>query len=103
MANGLDAIAAVRAGGFDLVLMDCHMPEMDGFDATRAMRAEGVDIPVVALTANAMAGDRDACLAAGMNDYLSKPVVPADLTAALRRWLPEERTSVSLRRLSSPR
>jgi CheY-like chemotaxis protein/HPt (histidine-containing phosphotransfer) domain-containing protein/anti-sigma regulatory factor (Ser/Thr protein kinase) len=89
--NGRDAIEAVRSGAFDLVLMDCHMPAMDGFEATRAIRAEGFQIPVVALTADAMNGDRDTCLAAGMNDYLSKPIVRSKLQATLLRWLPEGR------------
>lgn len=90
-ANGIDAVAALRDGSFDLVLMDCHMPEMNGFEATRAIRASGNIIPIIALTADAMSGDRDACLAAGMNDYLSKPIVASELAAALRRWLPEEK------------
>ena len=90
VANGLEALAAVRTGAFDLVLMDCHMPGMDGFEATRAIRAEGLDLPIIALTANAMAGDREICLAAGMDDYLSKPIVLADLAATLRRWLSGE-------------
>jgi CheY-like chemotaxis protein/HPt (histidine-containing phosphotransfer) domain-containing protein len=90
--NGRRAIDAVRAGDLDLVLMDCHMPEMDGFAATRAIRSEGSSVPIIALTADAMSGDRDICLAAGMNDYLPKPIVPADLAATMRRWLPEGRT-----------
>ncbi len=88
--NGIEALDAVREGTFDLVLMDCHMPKMDGLDATRAIRAAGYDIPIVALTANATGNDRTACFTAGMNDYLSKPVRPADLAAALRRWLPND-------------
>ena len=88
--NGIEALDAVREGTFDLVLMDCHMPRMDGLDATRAIRAAGYDIPIVALTANTTGNDRTACFAAGMNDYLSKPVRPADLAAALRRWLPND-------------
>jgi signal transduction histidine kinase/DNA-binding response OmpR family regulator len=92
VANGLEAVAAVRGGTYDLVLMDCHMPEMDGFEATRTIRAEGNAIPIVALTADAMSGDRDACLAVGMDDYLSKPIVAADLAATLRRWLSEQRS-----------
>jgi signal transduction histidine kinase/CheY-like chemotaxis protein len=91
VANGRAAVESVRDGSFDLVLMDCHMPELDGFKATRAIRAEGFQIPVVALTADAMNGDRETCLAAGMNDYLSKPIVNAALHATLRRWLPESR------------
>jgi len=91
VGNGVEAIAAARAGTFDLVLMDCHMPEMDGFDAARAIRTEGLRLPIIALTAAAMAGDRDACLAAGMDDYLTKPIASADLTATLARWLPAQR------------
>jgi CheY-like chemotaxis protein len=91
VGNGRDAIASVRSGSFDLVLMDCHMPAMDGFEATRAIRTEGFQIPVVALTADAMSGDRDTCLAAGMNDYLSKPIVTSQLHATLLHWIPEGR------------
>ncbi len=89
VGTGLEAVEAVRSGGFDVVLMDCHMPEMDGFAATQTLRAEGWRLPIVALTADAMTGDREACLAAGMDDYLSKPIVAADLVKALRRWLAE--------------
>jgi CheY-like chemotaxis protein/HPt (histidine-containing phosphotransfer) domain-containing protein len=88
-ANGLEAVAAARSSQFDLVLMDCHMPEMDGFAATAALRASGWKLPIIALTANAMSGDREACLAAGMDDYLAKPIVAAELVRALRRWLPD--------------
>jgi signal transduction histidine kinase/CheY-like chemotaxis protein/HPt (histidine-containing phosphotransfer) domain-containing protein len=91
VSNGAEAVEAIRTGGYDLVLMDCHMPQMDGFEATSAIRADGLAIPIVALTADAMSGDREACLAAGMNDYLSKPVVPAALIATLHRWLPADR------------
>jgi CheY-like chemotaxis protein/HPt (histidine-containing phosphotransfer) domain-containing protein len=91
VANGRLAVEAARNGGVDLVLMDCHMPEMDGFAATRAIRSEGSTVPIIALTADAMSGDRETCLAAGMNDYLPKPIVPGDLAAILRRWLPEGR------------
>ncbi len=83
--DGLAAIAALEAARYDLVLMDVQMPELDGLEATRRIRARwGSDGPrIVAMTANAMAEDREACLAAGMDDYLSKPIRVAELTAAL--------------------
>jgi PAS domain S-box-containing protein len=87
VANGLEVIKALESIPYDLVLMDCQMPEMDGFEATRAIRNLKMNIPVIAMTANAMKGDRELCLEAGMNDYLSKPVKPAELGAALERWL----------------
>jgi GAF domain-containing protein/CheY-like chemotaxis protein len=85
--DGQRAIAAVEAGAYDVVLMDVQMPELDGLEATRRIRARWPDRPlhIVAMTANAMAGDRDACLAAGMNDYISKPINPAMLAEALAR------------------
>lgn len=88
--NGVEAIAAVLSARYDLVLMDCLMPEMDGFEATRRIRSQGgylARIPIVAMTANAFAEDRQACLAAGMDDYLSKPVREADLGQKLETWL----------------
>jgi len=82
-------VKLVHARTFDLVLMDCHMPEMDGFEATRQLRASrsvrNPDVPVIALTGNALASDREQCLAAGMNDFLSKPIDRNRLEAALRR------------------
>ncbi|MEX1169871.1 MAG: GAF domain-containing protein [Chloroflexota bacterium] len=84
--NGLQAIAAVDGGAYDLVLMDVQMPEMDGLEATRQIRsAGGAPVQIVAMTANALAEDREACFAAGMDDYVSKPIRVTELTAALVR------------------
>jgi signal transduction histidine kinase/CheY-like chemotaxis protein len=86
--NGVEVLAALREREYDLVLMDIQMPRMDGFETTRRIREEwpGAGVPqVVAMTANAIAGDREACLAAGMDDYLSKPIEIAALQAAIER------------------
>ncbi len=88
-ANGVEAVAAAEGGGYDMIFMDMHMPEMDGLEASRRIRALGTpaaSAPIVALTANAMAADRQKCLAAGMNDFLSKPFEPEDLTSMLVKW-----------------
>jgi two-component system, sensor histidine kinase and response regulator len=91
--NGQQAADAVARGGdrFALVLMDCQMPVVDGFEATRIIRLlekeKGGRVPVVAMTANAMQGDREACLDAGMDDYISKPVTMAGLQQAIERWV----------------
>ncbi|MGZ8219414.1 ATP-binding protein, partial [Methylomagnum sp.] len=87
--NGEEALRAVAEALPDGVLMDCQMPVMDGFEAARRLRAEARcrDLPIIALTANAMAGDREMCLAAGMNDFLAKPVDFGELYAALARWI----------------
>jgi PAS domain S-box-containing protein len=89
VGNGCEAVAAVRRGEYALVFMDCQMPEMDGFEATAAIRQGETGsrrVPIIALTANAMQGDREACLAAGMDDYLSKPLGLQDMERMLRRW-----------------
>ena len=90
VADGLEAVNALGRIAYDLVFMDCQMPGMDGFGATRAIRAGEAGtprrIPIVALTANAMQGDREQCLAAGMDDYIAKPVTKQTLAAALERW-----------------
>jgi GAF domain-containing protein/CheY-like chemotaxis protein len=85
--DGLQAIAALERTDYDVVLMDVQMPELDGLEATRRIRSRWPDrkVHIVAMTANAMAGDRDACLAAGMNDYVSKPIRPPELAEALAR------------------
>jgi two-component system sensor histidine kinase/response regulator len=87
-ANGFEAIDMFGRFPYDLVLMDWQMPELDGIEATRAIRAlpEGVQVPIVALTANAMHGDEATCLAAGMDDYLTKPIRIAALREVLERW-----------------
>jgi PAS domain S-box-containing protein len=92
--NGREALAAHAQDAFDLILMDCHMPEMDGFEATREIRGRelssiGKRVPVIAVTANAMAQDREECLKAGMDDHLSKPFSMLTLQDMLHRWMPQ--------------
>ena len=84
--NGAVAVAKVAGGDYDLVLMDMQMPVMDGVTATHRIREQGWTRPIIAMTANAMAADRDRCLAAGMNDYLAKPIDPDELFTVLGRW-----------------
>lgn len=91
VANGLEALEKLRFRLYDMVIMDIQMPEMDGFEATRIIRDPVSDIadhsvPIIALTAHAMQGDREICLQSGMNDYLSKPINAAELTEKVRKW-----------------
>jgi two-component system, sensor histidine kinase and response regulator len=88
--NGREALEMVAAGAYAAVFMDCQMPELDGYEATASLRAgepDGTRLPVIAMTAHAMKGDRERCLQAGMDDYLSKPLRPEQLDAVLERWL----------------
>ncbi len=88
--NGIEALDQVRSSQFDLILMDCQMPEMDGLEATRQIRQMGgalAQLPIIGLTANAMEEGRDRCFSAGMTDYLAKPFYPADLKEKLQEWV----------------
>ncbi len=89
--NGLEAVELVEKGDFDLILMDIQMPEMDGFEATNIIRGKKncADLPIIAMTANALKKDYEECLAAGMNDHIGKPIDPENLYQTLLRWLPE--------------
>ncbi|MEI6070847.1 MAG: PAS domain S-box protein [Verrucomicrobiae bacterium] len=93
VASGEEVLDVLAIVPYDLVLMDVQMPEMDGYEVTRRIRASDSlqvpkDLPIIAMTANVMLGDREKCLAAGMNDYVSKPISADSLAAALKRWLP---------------
>ncbi|MFT3870612.1 MAG: response regulator [Nibricoccus sp.] len=102
VANGFEVLAALQRIQYDVIFMDCQMPEMDGYEATQAIRRMETDpgqkcpwkgpVHIIAMTANAMQGDREKCLAVGMNDYVSKPVRVTELHAALSRWKPRTDT-----------
>ncbi|MDD2325213.1 MAG: response regulator, partial [Alphaproteobacteria bacterium] len=89
--NGVEALAQTRSRHFDIIFMDCQMPEMDGFEATACIRSDETDAgrhtTIVALTADAMIGDREKCLRAGMDDYLNKPLRQEQVTQVLTKWI----------------
>jgi len=87
--DGGEALVAMTGTDFDMVFMDCQMPEMDGLEATSAARRQGVEVPIVAITANALYGDRERCIESGMNDYVTKPVTQRTIVNLLDRWAGE--------------
>ncbi len=94
--TGTAAVALFAEGGADIVLMDCHMPEMDGYEAAQKIRAleaktAGARIPIIAVTANIMAGERERCIASGMDDYVSKPFNTKDIATVLQKWAAAKR------------
>jgi CheY-like chemotaxis protein len=91
VANGLEAVTAVASVAYDCLFMDCQMPEMDGYEATAVIRqraeGSGPHLPIIAMTANVLQSDRERCLAAGMDDFISKPVQAPELLALLHKWV----------------
>ncbi len=85
--DGLEAVEKATQASFDLILMDCQMPKLDGYAATQRLREQGVKVPIIAMTAHAMSGDREKCLEAGMDDYLTKPIAIDKVGAMLEQWL----------------
>ena len=107
VANGAEAVKALETIPYDLVLMDVQMPEMDGLEATRHIRnpqsaVRNHQIPIIAMTAHAMQGDREKCLEAGMNDYVSKPISPQALAEVLDKWLPKEPAATTKQAAGKP-
>ncbi len=87
-ASGLDVLDAVSRRDYDIILMDCQMPGLDGFEATRQLRRAGYDeLVIIAMTANVTYADRQACIEAGMDDFLGKPITPENLEEMLGRWI----------------
>jgi CheY-like chemotaxis protein/HPt (histidine-containing phosphotransfer) domain-containing protein len=104
VASGKEAVEALQSIAYDLVLMDVQMPEMDGLEATRSARANGVlnrAVPIIAMTAHALQRDREACLEAGMDDYIAKPVTPAALEQTLETWLTRVESARKIRAVPS--
>ncbi len=97
--DGKDALRKIDEQSFDIVLMDCQLPELDGYETTRYIRQRETTcsrMPIVGVTAHAMVGDREKCLAAGMDDYLSKPIQLDDLEALLEKWLSSPRRNAQM-------
>lgn len=101
VANGLEAVKAIQSLPYHLVLMDCQMPEMDGYEATRVIRRFS-KVPVIALTAHVMEGDKEKCIAAGMNDYISKPINQSILIDTIDRWLNKPGVDLALNMPGTP-
>ena len=104
-ANGKEALNMVGLEPYDAVLMDLQMPEMDGYEATRAIRAQEkhAKLPIIAMTAHAMASEREKCLAAGMNDHITKPVDPDHLFATLAKWTGRDGSQVAFAAATAPK